>query len=56
MNEEIINKEEIQEQLKNIREYFNEWYEEGYITDEFFEYHNRVEKLLEMLGFEPEEL
>ena len=56
MIEEIINKEEIQEQLKRIRDYYSEYYYEGYVTDEFLEYHERVEKLLEMLGFEPSEL
>lgn len=48
--------EEIKEQLKKIREYFSEHHYQGYVTDEWFEYHDRVEKLLEMLGFEPEEL
>lgn len=48
--------EEIKEQLKKIRKYYSFWKEEGYITDEFLEYHDRVEKLFKMLGFEPSEL
>ena len=48
--------EEIKEQLKEIREYFSEYFYQGYVTDEWLEYHDRVEKLFKMLGFEPEQL
>lgn len=47
--------EEIKEQLKDIREYYNFYEDQGYVTDEWLKYHDRVEKLLEMLGLESEE-
>lgn len=48
--------EEIKEQLKEIRKYFSEYFYQGYVTDEWLEYHDKVEKLFRMLGFELEEL
>ena len=48
--------EEIKEKLKKIREYFSEYFYQGYVTDEWLEYHDKVEKLFRMLGFELEEL
>lgn len=29
-------------------------FNEGYVTDEFLNYHNKVEKLFETLGIEPD--
>lgn len=43
--------EEIKKQLKEIREYYNFYKDQGYVTDEWLEYHDRVEKLFKMLDF-----
>ena len=46
--------EEIKEQLKEIRKDYNFYKDQGYVTDEWLEYHDKVEELFKMLGFEPE--
>lgn len=40
--------------IEEARDYFNEIWNEGYCTPEMSKYQNKVEKIFETLGIEPD--
>lgn len=46
--------EETRNALNEAENYYNNMFDEGYVTDEFLNYHDMIEKLFETLEIEPD--
>lgn len=46
--------DEVKNAIYEARDYFNRMWNDGYVTGEMIKYHNKVEKIFELLGIVPD--